>query len=172
MGLFQDTTKNLVKEMDRNIHAVPRVEKVVVSVGVGKNRDNKAYLEAVQKDLKSITGQQPAERRARKSVAGFNVRQGNLVGYQVTLRGKRAEDFVIRFVNVTLPRVRDFRGLSTRLLDGWGNISVGLREQLAFPEVHADQTDVVFGVQVTVTTTAKTNEEGEKLLRALGFPLK
>jgi len=172
MGLFQDTAKSLTKTLDRNVHAVPRVQKVVVSVGVGKNRDNDAYLEAVKKDLKNITGQHPAERRARKSVAGFNVRQGNLVGFQVTLRGKRAEDFVNRFVNVTLPRVRDFRGLSTKLMDGHGNISVGLREQLAFPEVHADQTDVVFGAQVTVTTTAKTNEEGEMLLRGLGFPLK
>lgn len=151
--------------------AVPTITKVTVSVGVGKNRDNAAYLEAVRKDLAAITGQAPRERRARKSVSGFNVRQGNLVGYQVTLRGKRLEDFVNRFVHVTLPRVRDFRGVPVSVLDGRGNLSVGLSEQLPFPEIHSDQVDVIFGVQVTFTTSAATDEAGEALFRALGFPL-
>jgi len=154
-----------------NIHAVPRVAAVVVNVGVGKNRDNAAHIAAVQQDLKAITGQAAHERRARRAVSGFSVRAGNLVGYRVTLRGKRMEDFIQRFVHVTLPRVRDFRGLSVTSLDGRGNLSVGLKEQLAFPEIHQEKTDVVFGVQVTFVTTAKTDAEGEALFRSLGFPL-
>jgi len=154
-----------------NVHAIPRIVQVTVNVGVGKNRDSKQHLEAVQRDLALITGQAPHERRARKAVAGFNVRAGNLVGWRVTLRGKRMEDFIRRFVEITLPRVRDFRGLPVRSLDGRGNLSVGLREQLAFPEVHPEQTDVVFGVQVTFTTTAQNDADGEKLFRSLGFPL-
>jgi Ribosomal protein L5 len=172
MALFQQTREALAKTLQvKNVHAVPRVDKVTISVGVGKRRDDKKYIEAVQKDLAAITGQAPAARIAKKSVAGFNVRQGNLVGFQVTLRGKRAEDFVTRLINVTLPRVRDFRGISTKAFDGHGNLSVGLREQLPFPEIHSDKTDVAFGVQVTISTTAKTNAEGEALLRAMGFPL-
>ena len=172
MNLFADTKLALQKDMGiSNLHAVPGVIKVTVSVGVGKHRDEEKFLEAVKGDLAAITGQASRERIAKKSVAGFNVREGDLVGYQVTLRGKRAEDFVNRFVNITLPRVRDFRGLPVSIIDGQGNISVGLKEQLPFPEIHPDKTDVVFGLQVTVTTSAKTNEEGEKLLRALGFPL-
>lgn len=149
----------------------PKVEKITVSVGVGKNRDNQKYIDAVRKDLAAVTGQAAAERRAKKSVAGFNMRQGNLVGFQVTLRGKRAHDFLTRLIHVTLPRVRDFRGISKKSFDGQGNLNIGLKEQLAFPEIHADKTDVIFGAQVTITTTAKTNEEGEALLRELGFPL-
>ena len=145
-----------------NPHALPRITKVVVSAGVGKNRDDKAYLESVVKDLTSITGQYPQARRAKKAVAGFKVRQHNLVGYRVTLRGQRMKDFTERFVNVTLPRVRDFRGLVTTSLDGNGNLSVGLSEHLAFPEVQADQTDVIFGVEVTFVTSTKDE--------ALGFP--
>lgn len=154
-----------------NIHAVPKVIRVVLNVGVGKQRDNKAYTQAVIRDIQAITGQMPHERLARKAVSGFNVRQGNLVGYRVTLRGKRMEDFVMRFINITLPRVRDFRGIALNSLDGQGNISVGMKEQLPFPEIRPEQTDVIFGVEITFVTSAKTNAEGEALLRALGFPL-
>lgn len=154
-----------------NRHAAPRLDSVVVSVGVGKKRDDKAFVEAVEKDLEKITGQHPHKRLARKAIAGFNVRAGNLVGFRVTLRGKRMEDFARRFVDVTLPRVRDFRGLSVKSMDGHGNLSVGLKEQLPFPEIHADKTDVLFGVQATFVTTAKDDETGELLLRKLGFPL-
>lgn len=154
-----------------NLHAIPRIEKVLVGVGVGKNRENAKYVEAVRKDLAAITGQAPAPRLAKKSVAGFNMRQGNLVGFQVTLRGKRARDFVTRLIHVTLPRVRDFRGIPKSGFDRRGNISLGLKEQLPFPEVRPDQTDVVFGVRITITTTATTDAEGEALLRGLGFPL-
>ena len=165
-------TKKLMKDLSvSNVYAVPRIVRVVVNAGVGKTRDNAQHIAAVQQDLKAITGQAAHERRARQAVAGFNVRAGNLVGYRVTLRGKRMEDFIQRFVHVTLPRVRDFRGLSITSLDGHGNLSVGLKEQLAFPEIHQEKTDIMFGVQVTFVTTAKTDAEGEALFRALGFPL-
>lgn len=170
--MHKELGKKLAERLGiKNPQAVPRIEKVVVNVGVGKNRDNEKYITAVKKDVAAITGQAPAERRAKKSVAGFNVRQGNLVGFQATLRGKRAEDFVTRLIHVTLPRVRDFRGVPTAAFDGQGNLNIGLKEQLSFPEIHPDKTDVVFGLQVTIATTAKTNQAGEALLRALGFPL-
>lgn len=154
----------------KNLHAVPRITHVVVNVGVGKRREDKAWLAAVVQDLRAICGQQVQDRRARAAVSGFAVRAGNLVGYRVTLRGKRASDFVRRFVDVTLPRVRDFRGLSSASLDGHGNLSVGLAEQLAFPEIQTDKTDVVFGLQITFVTTARTDAAGMALFRALGFP--
>lgn len=153
-----------------NVHQVPRITRVVVNVGVGKHRDNAAWLQSVVEDLKKITGQMPHERRARQAVSGFSVRQGELVGYCVTLRGQRMEDFVERFVKITLPRVRDFRGLALKGLDGHGNLSVGLSEQLPFPEIRADKTDVIFGVQATFVTSAPNNQEAEQLFRALGFP--
>lgn len=172
MKLFQQARADLVKTLEKgNIHAVPKVTKVTVSVGVGKRRDDAKHIEAVRRDLAAITGQSPAERRAKKSVAGFNVREGNLVGFQVTLRGRRAEDFVTRLVHVTLPRVRDFRGVPATAFDGQGNLSLGLREQLPFPEIHADKTDVLFGLQITISTSATTDQAGEALLRAMGFPL-
>jgi large subunit ribosomal protein L5 len=171
-SIFEKEYKALAKQLGvENINAVPKITRVVVNVGVGKQRDNKAFLEAVQKDIMLISGQKPHERVARKAVAGFAVRQGNLVGYRATLRGKRMEDFVTRFVNITLPRVRDFRGLRISALDGHGNLSVGVKEQLAFPEIHADKVDVVFGVEVTFVTSANNNTDGEALFRALGFPL-
>lgn len=154
-----------------NVHAVPRVTRIVVAVGVGKQRDDKKYLEAVVKDLKTITGQAPYECRARRAVAGFSVRQGNLVGYTVTLRGLRMKDFWDRFVNMTLPRVRDFRGIETSAFDGHGNLSVGLVEQLPFPEINPEKTEVIFGAQVTCVTSALNDKEGEALFRKLGFPL-
>lgn len=154
-----------------NMHQVPSITQVTVNVGVGKHRDDKAYIEAVRHDLALITGQSPHERRARLAIAGFNVRQGNLVGFRVTLRGKRRDDFVQRFVTTTLPRVRDFRGLRLSSLDGHGNLSVGLTEQLSFPEIQADEIDVIFGLQVTFTTSAHDNAQAEILFRALGFPL-
>lgn len=169
---FEQIYKNIAKEEGQdNMHAAPRLDRVVVNVGVGKHRDNKSHIEAVQKDLEKITGQHPHARVARKAIAGFNVRAGNLVGYRVTLRGKRMEDFTRRFVGVTLPRVRDFRGLSIKSMDGKGNLSVGLKEQLSFPEIHADKTDVIFGVQVTFVTTTNDNESGVRLFRGLGFPM-
>lgn len=167
-----NVTKQLMKDLKvKNIHQVPRITHVVVTVGVGKQRDNAGFVKAVEKDLAAITGQKPHPRHAKKAVAGFNVREGNLVGYRVTLRGSRAMDFVQRFVNITLPRVRDFRGVTLSSLDGHGNLSVGLAEHLPFPEIHPDKTDVIFGVQSTFVSSAANDAEGEALFRALGFPL-
>jgi large subunit ribosomal protein L5 len=173
MSKDTNTIEALAKDLGiTNPYAMPRITKVVVNAGVGKQRDSKQYVEAVQRDLAVITGQKPNERRARKAISGFNVRQGNLVGYAVTLRGKRMEDFMQRFIHITLPRVRDFRGLATSSLDGQGNLSVGLREQLAFPEIHADKTDVIFGVEVTFVTSTQDNELAKKMFATLGFPLR
>lgn len=170
--LFAPEYKKVQRELSRsNPHSVPRIREVVINVGVGKNRDNKQYLEAVQHDIALISGQRPQERRGRKAIAGFNVRQGNVVAYRVTLHGKRMEDFVQRFVHTTLPRVRDFRGLALTALDGHGNLNIGLREQLPFPEIRPEETDVAFGVQVTFVTTAATDAEATVLFRALKFPL-
>jgi len=155
----------------KNPLAVPRITRVVVNAGVGKQRDDRAYLEAVQKDLQALTGQKAQERRARKAVAGFKVRAGNLVGYRVTLRGKRMSDFVTKFINVTLPRVRDFRGVAVSSFDGLGNLSVGLTEHLPFPEIHAEKTDITFGLQVTFVTNAASDAQGRALFESLGFPL-
>lgn len=149
-----------------------QIMKVVVNIGVGKHREEATYLAAVMRDVAAITGQAPQERRARQAVAGFTVRTGNLVGYRVTLRGKRMKEFVERFVRLTLPRVRDFRGLPLSSLDGQGNLSVGISEHLAFPEIQADKVDIIFGVEVTFVTSAKDNIQGEALFRALGFPLR
>lgn len=154
-----------------NLHAKPRIERVVVNAGVGKQRDNKALMEAVRADLAKITGQMPHERRARKAIAGFGVRAGNLTGYRVTLHGKRKDDFVQRMVKVVLPRVRDFRGIKPSAMDGRGNLNIGIEEHLAFPEIDPDKTDATFGLQVNIVTTAKTKEEGTILFKELGFPL-
>lgn len=164
--------KALMKKLGvRNRHALPRITRVVINVGVGKHQNDASFLEAVRKDLRAIGGQQPHERRARAAVSGFAVRAGSVVGLSATLRGRRRDDFVRRFVHATLPRVRDFRGVSRESLDGHGNLSIGLAEQLAFPEIHPEKTDVVFGVEVTFVTTARTDEEASALLTALGFPL-
>lgn len=172
MSLFSTAQKKLMTgQKIVNPHAVPRITRVVLNVGVGKHRGEQTYLAAVTRDVATISGQKPQERLARKAVSGFTVRQGDLVGYRVTLRGKRMEDFVERFVKLTLPRVRDFRGVPLSSLDGQGNLSVGVAEHLVFPEIHSDKIDIIFGVEVTFVTSAKDNASGEALFRALGFPL-
>jgi len=152
-----------------NVHAMPVIKTVVVNCGVGKQRDDKVFIEGVKNELAKITGQKAQERKARQAVAGFNVRQGNLVGLRVTLRGPRMNDFIEKFVNVTLPRVRDFRGILLKSFDRNGNLNVGLQEQLAFPEINADKTDITFGVQVTFVTSAKNQEEAVALFKSHGF---
>lgn len=155
-----------------NPHAAPRITKVVLNVGVGKNRDDKKHIAQVLHDLAAITGQRPRERRARIAVAGFNVREGNVVGYSVTLRGKRMQDFVSKFIHVTLPRVRDFQGIRSASMDSSGNVSVGLPEQLAFPEIHPDKTDIIFGVEVTLVTSTEDRKAARRMLMGLGFPFR
>lgn len=172
MRFLNQAREQLKKELKiGNVHAVPMITRVVVNAGVGQQKDNPEHLKAVEKDLQLMTGQKPQVCRARQAVSGFSVRRGDLVGYRVTLRGKRMEDFISRFVGATLPRVRDFRGLPLSSLDGHGNLNVGLEEQLSFPEIRPEKTDVVFGVQVTFVTNTQEDAKAVALFRALGFPL-
>jgi large subunit ribosomal protein L5 len=148
----------------------PRLEKVVVNVGAGEALQNANVLDAIVGDLKVITGQQPIITRARKSIASFKLREGRQIGVKVTLRGDRMWDFVDRLLNVALPRRRDFRGVSPNSFDGRGNYTLGLREQLVFPEIRYDQVDKVRGMEISIVTTAQTDEEGRQLLALLGMP--
>lgn len=163
----------LVKDFAyRNIMEAPRIAKVVVNMGVGEAVADAKALDGAVEDLVQITGQRPVVTRARKSVASFKVRQGMPIGTKVTLRGRRMWDFLDRLMNVALPRVRDFRGVSPYAFDGRGNYTLGLREQLIWPEIDYDQVDRVRGMEVTVVTTAQTDEEGRRLLGLLGMPFR
>lgn len=155
-----------------NVHQVPRLEKVVVNMGVGAAVQDPKQLEAAMDDLATITGQKPAVTRAKKSIAGFKVRQGMAIGAKVTLRGDRMWEFVDRLLSMALPRIRDFRGISPDSFDGRGNYSLGVTEQLIFPEIDYDKVDRVRGMDITFVTSAKTDEEARALLEALGFPFK
>jgi large subunit ribosomal protein L5 len=151
---------------------IPKVEKIVVNMGVGEAVVNSRALDGAMADLAKITGQKPQLRRARKSIAGFKIREGMPVGARVTLRGERMWEFLDRLVSVALPRVRDFRGISPKSFDGRGNFALGLREQLIFPEIDYDSIDATRGLDVAVVTTAETDEEGRELLRLLGMPFR
>ena len=153
-----------------SVMAVPRVEKVVLNIGIGEAIQNSKALDAAAADLAAITGQRPWVRKAKKSVAAFKLRAGMAVGLMVTLRGDRMYEFLDRFLNLALPRVRDFRGLPTRSFDGRGNYTVGLREQLIFPEIDYDKIDKLRGLEVTIVTTARTDTEARRLLELLGVP--
>jgi large subunit ribosomal protein L5 len=156
----------------KNRFQVPRLEKIVVNMGVGEGTANPKSVESAAKDLSLITGQRPQIIRAKRSVAGFKLRAGMTVGCKVTLRGNRMYEFLDRVLSIALPRVRDFRGLSRDSFDGKGNYSIGVEEQLIFPEIDYDDIDKVRGMDITVVSTAKTDEEGEALLEAMGFPFK
>ena len=149
---------------------VPRLEKVMLNIGLGEAIQNPRALEAAEKDLSAISGQHPVTTRAKKSVAAFRLRAGMPVGMTVTLRGRRMYDFFDKLVNVVLPRIRDFRGVSPDSFDGRGNYSLGLKEQLVFPEIEYDKIDKIRGLEITVVTTARTDDEGRKLLELLGVP--
>ena len=148
----------------------PRVSKITVNMGVGDGKQDSKVLEAATEQLATITGQKPSIRRARKSIAQFKVREGMPVGIAVTLRGERCYEFLDRLVSVAIPRIRDFRGLNPRSFDGRGNYSLGVREQIIFPEVDYDEIDQVRGLDITITTTAASDEESFALLEALGMP--
>lgn len=161
----------LQKELQRsNPNALPRVRSVIVAAGIGKHRSEGKFAEDAASGLSVLTGQKPTTRLARVSIAGFKVRQGNPAGLLVTLRGRRMEDFLIRFLRLALPRIRDFRGVSSESVDARGNLSIGLRDASAFPELDPAVVETPFGLQVTVVTTARNREEGLCLFRALGFP--
>ena len=155
-----------------NIMQVPRIEKVVVNIGVGEALDNAKALDAAVSDMTQITGQKPIVTRARKSIANFKLREGRQIGVKVTLRGERMWAFMDRLMNIALPRVRDFRGISPNSFDGRGNYTLGLREQLVFPEIDYDKIDKIRGMEVSIVTSARTDEEGRQLLQLLGMPFK
>jgi len=153
-----------------NIMKVPRLEKVVVNIGLGEAIQNPKALEAAERDMAVITGQHPVITRAKKSIASFKLRTGMPIGMMTTLRGRRMYDFLDRLLNAVLPRIRDFRGMSRSSFDGRGNYSLGLKDQLVFPEVDYDKVDKPRGLEVTIVTTASTDEEGRRLLELLGMP--
>ncbi|MEX2286391.1 MAG: 50S ribosomal protein L5 [Planctomycetaceae bacterium] len=162
----------LRKQLGReNVHSLPRLTKIVVSMGVGKATEDRKLLDEVMEQLAQITGQRPQRTRSRKAVAAFRLREGMEVGCRVTLRGQRMYEFLDRLVALALPRVRDFRGLNPRAFDGRGNYSMGLGEQLVFPEINPDKVNAVQGMNITLVTTAKNDDEGRLLLRELGLPL-
>jgi large subunit ribosomal protein L5 len=156
----------------KNIHQIPKVQKVVVNMGVGEAAANPKLLETAAEELGQITGQKPVMRRARKSIANFKLREGMPVGAMVTLRGTRMWEFYDRLINAAIPRVRDFRGLPTNCFDGRGNYTIGIREQIVFPEINIDKVGQIRGMNITIVTSAKTDEEGLEMLRLLNFPFR
>ncbi|ABZ83967.1 50S ribosomal protein l5 [Heliomicrobium modesticaldum Ice1] len=156
----------------KNVMQIPRLEKVVVNMGLGEAIQNPKGLDAAVGDLTRITGQKPVITTAKKSIAGFKLREGMKIGCKVTLRGDKMYDFVDKLVNLSLPRVRDFRGVSPKSFDGRGNYTLGLKEQLIFPEIEYDKIDRLRGMDVTFVTTAKTDEEARELLRLIGMPFR
>lgn len=156
----------------KNPMEIPRISKVTLNMGVGEALSDKKLLDNAVEDLTKLSGQQPVVTKARKSIAGFKVRDGWPIGCKVTLRSDRMWDFLDRLVDVAIPRVRDFRGLNPRSFDGRGNYSMGVREQIIFPEIDYDKIDKVRGLDITITTTARNNEEGRALLEELGFPFR
>jgi large subunit ribosomal protein L5 len=155
-----------------NIHQVPKVIKVTVNRGLGEASQNAKALESSLNELSLVTGQRPVVTRAKKAIAGFKIRQGMPVGVMVTLRSDRMYAFLNRLINLALPRIRDFRGISPKSFDGRGNYTLGLREQLIFPEIEYDGIDQIRGMDITIVTTANTDEEGRALLKALGMPFR
>ncbi|MBK6794729.1 MAG: 50S ribosomal protein L5 [Anaerolineales bacterium] len=153
-----------------NVMQVPRLEKIVVNIGLGEALDNPKALEAAVADLTLVTGQKPVQTKARKSIANFKLREGRLIGTKVTLRGPRMWAFFDRLVNIALPRVRDFRGISPNAFDGRGNYTLGLKDQLVFPEIEYDKIDKLRGMEITIVTTAQNDDEARALLRQLGMP--
>jgi len=154
----------------KNVMQVPRLEKIVVNIGLGEAMDNPKALEAATTDLMQITTQKPVQTKARKSIANFKLREGRLIGAKVTLRGPRMWSFLDRLVNIALPRVRDFRGISGNAFDGRGNYTLGIRDQLVFPEIEYDKIDKLRGMEVTIVTSAKNDDEARALLTLLGMP--
>ena len=155
-----------------NIMQVPRLEKIVLNMGLGSSKENPKAIESAVKELETITGQHPIVTKARKSIANFKLREGMNVGVKVTLRGEKMYDFLDKFMNISLPRVRDFRGISSKSFDGRGNYAVGIKEQLIFPEIEYDMVDQIRGMDIVVVTTANTEEEAKELLDKMGMPFK
>ena len=155
-----------------NVMQVPKLEKIVINIGLGSHKDNPKAVESAVRDLTTITGQKPVVTKARKSIANFKLREGMSVGCKVTLRGEKMYDFFDKLVSISLPRVRDFRGVSSTSFDGRGNYSLGIKEQLIFPEIEYDMVDEIRGMDSVIVTTAETDEESKKLLELMGMPFK
>lgn len=178
MGTFYTKyTKEIVpilkKELGlKNILQVPRITKITLNVGIGKSLKDPQFLEIAESSLTRIAGQKPVQTRAKKSISSFKIREGMVVGLMVTLRKKRMYDFLEKLVTFTLPRIRDFRGLDQKLVDTQGNMSIGFKENIAFPEIRSDEIERVSGLEVTITTNAKSNKKGHLLFTHFGFPFK
>ena len=176
MARLKDTYKNeIIKAMTdkfgyKNIKEVPKLDKIVVNMGVGEAKENAKVLESAVKDMETITGQKAVITKAKKSVANFKIREGQAIGCKTTLRGEKMYEFADRLVNLALPRVRDFRGVNPNGFDGRGNYSLGIKEQIIFPEIEYDKVDKVRGMDIIFVTTAKTDEEARELLRLFGMP--
>ncbi|HEY9609355.1 50S ribosomal protein L5 [Allocoleopsis sp.] len=172
--LYQETIVPKLKEQFgyTNIHQVPKLVKVTVNRGLGEASQNAKALESSVNELAIITGQKPVVTRAKQAIAGFKIRQGMPVGVMVTLRGDRMYSFLNRLINLSLPRIRDFRGVSPKSFDGRGNYTLGIREQLIFPEIEYDSIDQIRGMDISIITTAKTDEEGRALLKEMGMPFR
>ena len=168
-----DIAPALAKEFEiKNPMAVPRIEKVVVNMGLGEASSNAKILDVAMEELRSITGQKPVITKAKKSIAAFKLRQGMNIGAMVTLRGDRMFEFLDRLISVALPRVRDFRGISGKAFDGRGNYTLGVREQLIFPEIDFNKVDKTRGMNISIVTTAQTDEQARSLLKSLGMPFR
>jgi large subunit ribosomal protein L5 len=168
-----DVVKQLMDKFGyKSVMEVPRITKITLNMGVGEALADKKVMENAVADMEKISGQKAVVNKARKSVAGFKVREGAPIGCKVTLRSKRMYEFLDRLISIAIPRVRDFRGLNPKSFDGRGNYSMGVREQIIFPEIEYDKIDAIRGMDITITTTAKTDEEGRALLEAFDFPLK
>lgn len=155
-----------------NIMQVPKLKKITLNMGVGEATRDKKIMDHAVRDLEMISGQKPIVTKSRKSIAGFKIRDGWPIGCKVTLRGERMYEFLDRLISIAVPRIRDFRGLNSKSFDGHGNYSMGMREQIAFPEIDYDKIDAIRGLDITITTSAKTDDEGRALLEAFNFPLK
>lgn len=169
----KEVVKKLVKKFDyKSVMEVPRIKKITLNMGVGEAMEDKKVIAAAMSDMEKISGQKPVATIARKSIAGFKLRENWPIGCKVTLRGDRMYEFLDRLISIALPRVRDFRGLTIRSFDGRGNYSLGFKEQIVFPEIDYDKIDALRGLDITITTSAKTNKEAQALLEAFSFPFK
>lgn len=155
-----------------SVMAVPKIDKIVLNVGLGEAKDNQKLLDSVVEEISLITGQKPVVTRAKKSVSNFRLREGMPVGVKVTLRGELMWEFLYKLINITLPRIRDFRGVSPKSFDGRGNYSLGIREQIVFPEINIDKIEKIHGLEITIVTTAETDEEAYELLKLMGMPFR
>ena len=170
---LNEIVPSLMKKFEyKNVMQVPKLDKIVINMGVGEAKENAKVLESATKDLEIISGQKPVITKAKKSIANFKLREGMSVGCKVTLRGERMYDFADRLINLSLPRVRDFRGINPNSFDGRGNYALGIKEQLIFPEIDYDKIDKVRGMDIIFVTTAKTDEEARELLTEFGMPFK